>query len=157
MRYGVGGMIISPFTSPLAQKSYDRARENPSGLEGRAGGIHFGIQMGNLLAHISMPLALTRMSNPHLMSYAYEGLDAAKFGTAAALRSRKEFQIASSRAFRMGETVGGYVMKGTKYAGRGARFGGRVAVKAVPGLGWSMLAYDVYDLAANRRLFGIQL
>ena len=154
---GVGGMIISPFTTPLAQRSYDRARAEPSELEGRAGGIHFGIQMGNLLAHVSMPLILTRMSNPHIMSYAYEGLDAAKFGTAAAVRSRKEFQIASSRAFRMGESIGGYAMKGTKYAGRGARLGGKMAVKAVPGLGWSMLAYDVYDLAANRRLFGIQL
>jgi len=154
---GVGGMIISPFTSPLAQRSYDRARADPSELEGRAGGIHFGIQMGNLLAHVSMPVILTRMSNPHIMSYAYEGLDAAKFGTSAAIRSRKEFQIASSRAFRMGESIGGYAMKGTRYAGRGARFGGRMAVKAVPGLGWSMLAYDVYDLAANRRLFGIQL
>jgi len=154
---GVGGMIISPFTSPLAQRSYDRARADPSELEGRAGGIHFGIQMGNLLAHVSMPVILTRMSNPHIMSYAYEGLDAAKFGTAAAVRSRKEFQIASSRAFRMGETVGTFATKGTRFAGKGARLGGKFAVKAVPGLGWGMLAYDVYDLAANRRLFGIQL
>jgi len=150
-------MIISPFTTPLAQRSYDRARADPSELEGRAGGIHFGIQMGNLLAHTSMPLILTRMSNPHIMSYAYKGLDAAKFGTAAAIRSRKEFQMASSAAFRMGESAGAFAMKGTRFAGKGARFGGKFAVRAVPGLGWAMLAYDAYDLAANRRLFGIQL
>ena len=150
-------MIISPFTTPVAQRSYDRIRSDQTSLEGREGGIHFGIQMGNIMAHISTPIILTRMSNPHIMSYAYAGLDPSKFGTMAAIRSRKEFQMASSRAFRMGESLGGYVMKGTKFAGRAGRIGGRFAFKAVPGLGWSMLAYDAYDLAANRRLFGIQL
>ena len=154
---GVGGMIISPFTTPIAQRSYDRIRDDQTSLEGREGNIHFGIQMGNIMAHISTPIILTRMSNPHIMSYAYAGLDPEKFGTKAAVRSRKEFQMASSRAFRMGETIGGTMMKGTRYAGRAAKVGGRFAVKAIPGLGWSMLAYDVYDLAANRRLFGIQL
>jgi len=150
-------MIISPFTSPIAQRSYDRIRDDPSELEGRTGGIHFGIQMGNALAHITMPLLLTRTSNPHIMSFAYKGLDASKYGIAAASRSRKEFQIASSRAFQMGESFGAFAMKGTKYAPKAARFGGKFAVRAVPGLGWAMLAYDAYDLAANRRLFGIQL
>jgi len=150
-------MIISPFSTPLARKSLDRIKNDPLELEGRAGAIHFGIQMGNAMAHLTMPLLLTRMSNPHLMSYAYKGLDASKYGIAAAVRSRKEFQIASSRAYQFGENVGSFALKGTKYAPKAARIGGKFAVKAVPGLGWSMLAYDVYDLAANRRLFGIQL
>ena len=154
---GVGRVIISPFTTPVAQRSYDRIRKNPSELEGRTGGIHFGIQMTNALAHIAMPLMLTSMSNPHIMSYAYGGLDASKFGIAAATRSRREFQMASSRAFQIGESIAGYAMKGTRYARPAAKMGGRVAVRAIPGLGWSLLAYDVYDLAINKRLFGIKL
>ena len=40
---------------------------------------------------------------------------------------------------------------------KAAHMAGRVAFRAVPGLGWAMLAYDVYDLIANDRLFGVNL
>lgn len=150
-------MIISPITGRWAQWSYDKVMTDGPGKSGNAPLVHFGIQLGNIVAHVSTPLYLTRMSNPHLMSYAYKGLDPLKFGMKTAMASRKEFQTASSKAFRMGENVGRTMFKGTRYAGRGARVGGRVAFKAIPGIGWGMLAYDAYDLLANKRLFGVKL
>jgi len=32
--------------------------------------------------------------------------------------------------------------------------GGRVAARLIPGVGWALLAYDVYDIAYNRSLWG---
>ncbi len=150
-------MIISPITGRWAQWSYDEVQKSGPGKSGNAPLAHFGIQLGNIVAHVSTPVYLTRMSNPHLMSYAYKGLDPLKFGMKTAMSSRKEFQMASSKAFRMGEHIGGAITKGTRYAGRGARAGGRFAFKAIPGLGWGMLAYDTFDLIANKRLFGVNL
>lgn len=40
---------------------------------------------------------------------------------------------------------------GAKVAGK---LGGRVASRVIPGIGWGLLAYDVYDVAVNRRLWG---
>jgi hypothetical protein len=45
----------------------------------------------------------------------------------------------------------------TKAIAKGAKYGGRIGTKLIPGLGWAMLAYDVYDLVANKRLFGVEL
>jgi len=150
-------MIISPITGRWAQWSYDEVTNHGPGSSGNAPLVHMGIQLGNMVAHMSTPVVLTRMSNPNLMSFAYKGLDPLRFGTAAAVASRREFQMASSRAFRMGENIGGTIFKGTRYASRGARLGGRFAFKAIPGIGWGMLAYDAYDLIANKRLFGVKL
>ena len=43
---------------------------------------------------------------------------------------------------------------GAKVAGK---LGGRVAARVIPGIGWGLLAYDVYDVAVNRRLWGFDL
>lgn len=166
--------MITPYiTTPWAQWSYDSAKDHGLGKEGHAPLAHVGIQIANAVSHLAMPLYLTSMSNPHIMSYAYRGLDPARFGIQAAMKSRKEFQIASSQAYRLGAAIGGHLawpskqpvfLSGTakgKLAStaiaRGASIGGRIGARAIPGLGWAMLAYDVYDLVANQRLFGVQL
>jgi len=143
-------MIISPFTTPIAQASYDSMRKE--GVENeRVGNIHFAIQMANMVAHTATPLYMTSMSNPHIMSYAYKGLPAERFGIAKAMSSRKEFQMMSSKSYQMGSVAA------RRFGPRAANIAGKFAVRAVPGLGWAMLAYDAYDLVANQRLFGIQL
>jgi len=54
-----------------------------------------------------------------------------------------------SPAYRAGFKFGG------KFGGRATqRFVGRLATRTVPILGWSMLAYDVYDVFVNRSLWG---
>ena len=166
-------MIISPITGKWAQWSYDELTENGFGESGNAPLAHVGIQLGNAVAQLALPIQLTRMSNPHLMSYAYKGLDPLKFGMKAAMASRKAFQMESSMAYRMGAKLGEHIawptktpvfLPGSKQGKaalkamqKGARIGGRVGFRAIPGLGWSMLAYDAYDLLANKRLFGVKL
>jgi len=39
----------------------------------------------------------------------------------------------------------------------GAKLGGRIGGRLIPGVGWALLAYDVYDVAVNRRLWGFDL
>ncbi len=36
----------------------------------------------------------------------------------------------------------------------GAKLGARVGGRLIPGVGWALLAYDVYDIAYNRSLWG---
>lgn len=36
----------------------------------------------------------------------------------------------------------------------GGKLGGRIATRLVPGVGWAMLAYDIYDVAFNQSLWG---
>jgi hypothetical protein len=36
----------------------------------------------------------------------------------------------------------------------GGRIGGKIAGRAIPFVGWAMLAYDVYDVVVNRSLWG---
>jgi len=141
-------VIIPVITTPWAQWSMDSMKDDGFGTEGNAPLAHAGIQIGNLVAHTSMPFHLTRMSNPHIMSYAYKGLDPERFGMKTAMKSRKQFQMMSSQAYRLGAKVGGK---------KAAHMAGKVAFRAIPGLGWAMLAYDVYDLIANDRLFGVNL
>jgi len=149
MWHGVGGMIISPITTPIAEYAFERTGDFTGGKNAPL--LYAGIHTMNMVAHIATPVYLTRMSNPNMMSYAYKGLDPLKFGMHAAIQSRKDFQMASSKAFQVGSKIG------ARYGTKAARLGGKFAVKAIPGVGWGMLAYDVYDLVANRRLFGIQL
>jgi len=166
-------VIIPVITTPWAQWSMDSMKDDGFGTSGNAPLAHVGIQIGNVVAHTSMPFYLTRMSNPHIMSYAYKGLDPMRFGLKAAMSSRKEFQMMSSQAYRLGAKIGEHIAWPTKHPvflpgskqgqaalksmRKGARIGGRVGFRAIPGLGWAMLAYDVYDLIANDRLFGVNL
>ena len=54
-----------------------------------------------------------------------------------------------SAAEKFGAKLGGKV--GAK------KLGARVAGRLIPGLGWGLLAYDVYDIAVNRSLWGFDL
>ena len=54
-----------------------------------------------------------------------------------------------SAAEKFGAKLGGKV--GAK------KIGARVAGRLIPGLGWGLLAYDVYDIAVNRSLWGFDL
>jgi hypothetical protein len=144
-------MIVDLFTRPWAQWSYDHMREYGPGERAGQPLAHLVIQAANVAANVAPAMILTSMSNPHYMSYAYKGLDPMKFGMKTAMRSRKEFQMASSRSFQIGETA----LK--RFGPRVAKQGGKFAFKAIPGIGWALLAYDAYDLVANQRLFGIQL
>ncbi len=40
---------------------------------------------------------------------------------------------------------------GARVAGK---VGGRIGARVIPGVGWALLAYDVYDIAYNRSLWG---
>jgi hypothetical protein len=50
----------------------------------------------------------------------------------------------SSKAFKAGARVGGKV-------------GGRIGARLIPGIGYGLLAYDVYDVVVNRSLWGFDL
>ena len=114
--------------------------------------MHFTAQMVNVVTHTAGPLYMTSMSNPSIYSYAYAGISAERYGIAANVADRKAFQMASSPAYQAGEKFGKRLGLKT-----GARTAGRFATRAIPGLGWAILAYDAYDLIANQRLFGVQL
>lgn len=48
--------------------------------------------------------------------------------------------------------------KGSSRGARiGAKVGGRVGARVIPGVGWALLAYDVYDVVHNQRLWGFDL
>jgi len=144
-------MITPVFTTPWAQWSYDTVREDGISTDEEVF-VHGYLQLTNMFSHTAVPISLTRMSNPHILSYGYAGISAERYGIAAAISDRKAFQMASSPAYQLGSRLG-------KRAGlkAGARVTGRIAARAIPGLGWAMLAYDAYDLVANQRLFGVQL
>lgn len=144
-------MITPIFTTPWAQWSYDTAREDGISTDAEVF-IHTYLQTANMLSHTAIPIHLTTMGNPHILSYGYAGISAEKHGIAAAVADRKAFQQASSPAAQMGHKFGKRI--GLK---AGARTTGRMAARLIPGLGWAMLAYDAYDLVANQRLFGVQL
>ena len=55
-----------------------------------------------------------------------------------------EYTTKASKATRAGTRVGG-------------KLGGRIAGRLIPGVGWAMLAYDVYDLTVNRSIWGFDL
>jgi len=144
-------MITPVFTTPWAQWSFDTVREDGISTDEEVF-IHGYLQLTNMFSHTAVPISLTRMSNPHILSYGYAGISAERYGIAAAMSDRKAFQLASSPAYQAGKKLGTRLgLKG------GARTAGRFAARAIPGLGWAMLAYDAYDLVANQRLFGVQL
>ena len=145
-------MIIVPVvTTPWAQWSYDKIREDGISTDAELF-THGYLQLANAVANTALPIHLTTMVNPHIMSYGYGGISAERYGIAAAAADRKSFQTASSAAYQVGEKFGKRIGMKT-----GARTAGRIAARAIPGLGWAMLAYDAYDLVANQRLFGVQL
>jgi hypothetical protein len=60
-------------------------------------------------------------------------------------------------AYNVGKNIGAKVggKTGLRAGVRvGGKIGGRVAARLIPGVGWAMLAYDVYDIAYNRSLWG---
>ncbi len=79
------------------------------------------------------------------------------------------YVTAASKAERFGAAVGSKatgLLLGTKHispkylkAGMkmGGKFGARIGGRLIPGVGWALLAYDVYDIAANRSLWGFDL
>jgi len=60
-------------------------------------------------------------------------------------------------AYKVGERIGSKLggKTGLKVGLKvGGKIGGRVAARLIPGVGWALLAYDVYDIAYNRSLWG---
>lgn len=75
------------------------------------------------------------------------------------------YVTAASKAERIGGKIGyelvgmtSAVLKSPKImkagAKAGAKFGARVGGRLIPGVGWALLAYDVYDVAYNQSLWG---
>ncbi len=56
---------------------------------------------------------------------------------------------AASRAERIGGAFGKKVL-----GKAGVKVGARVGGRLIPGVGWALLAYDVYDIVWNRSLWG---
>jgi len=159
-------MIYSPITKYLAQDSYDRLREgfskNPDKpMTPNEPLLHFMIQTLNVVSHVGPALMMTSAANPNVRSYYYQG------------PGKHAYRATTSNAYRLGATIGKHLawpgsarilVGNSKKAvaaraamAKGARIGGRIGSKAIPGIGWAMLAYDAYDLIANRRFFGVQL
>jgi len=70
------------------------------------------------------------------------------------------YVTSASSAERAGARIGGRI--GAKAGTRagvlaGAKLGGRIGGRLIPGVGWALLAYDVYDVAVNRSLWGFDL
>ena len=62
----------------------------------------------------------------------------------------------ASGAERIGARVGARV--GSRLGLQaGAKVGARIGGRLIPGVGWALLAYDIYDIAANRSLWGFDL
>lgn len=58
-----------------------------------------------------------------------------------------------TQAASKAERIGGVV--GKKVLGKaGVKLGARVGGRLIPGVGWALLAYDVYDIAFNQSLWG---
>ncbi len=62
------------------------------------------------------------------------------------------YTTAASKAERIGGLAGKKV-----FGKAGVKLGARVGGRLIPGVGWALLAYDVYDIAANRSLWGFDL
>jgi len=60
------------------------------------------------------------------------------------VKPRFHYYHGSSTAYQIGERYGGKV-------------GGKIAGRAIPLVGWAMLAYDVYDLIVNRSIWGFDI
>lgn len=60
----------------------------------------------------------------------------------------------SGTMFSKGKVIASGASRGARI---GAKVGGRVGARLIPGLGWGMLAYDVYDVVHNRSLWGFDL
>jgi hypothetical protein len=73
----------------------------------------------------------------------YEGISYVKTVTGWPM-PRFHYFHGASPAYKAGARVGGKV-------------GGRIGARLIPGVGWALLAYDVYDVAANRSLWGFDL
>ncbi len=58
---------------------------------------------------------------------------------------------AASKAERIGGAFGKKVL-----GKAGVKVGARVGGRLIPGVGWALLAYDVYDIAYNRSLWGFE-
>ncbi len=61
-------------------------------------------------------------------------LELARYGTPFSKGTQKAWQKAGAKA--------------------GVKLGARVGGRLIPGVGWALLAYDVYDIAYNRSLWG---
>jgi len=66
------------------------------------------------------------------------------------------YSTPASAAERVGARIGGRA--GAKVGLKaGAKVGARIGGRLIPGVGWALLAYDVYDVAVNRSLWGFDL
>lgn len=139
-------------TTPFAQWDYDRTRRESAAGNPQNPGWFMAVQSVNMVAYVAGPLWLTTLNRPNVMSYAYKGMDPMKVGFTTAMKDRRTFQRVSSPAYQLGKGAGKKLGMKT-----GAKVAGRIGARLVPGLGWAMLAYDAYDLVANKRLFGVEL
>ncbi len=151
-------VLASPITHFFAQDSYERIRtgfkkgaEKP--MTPNEPLYHFMIQTINMLADVGPKVMMTSSANPSVMSYYYQG------------PGKVAYRATTSNAYRMGSMVAQTLNNVMNYpynippsvTTKIGRIGGKAATKLIPGIGWGLLAYDVYDLAVNGRLFGIQL
>jgi len=151
-------MIYSPVSRYLAQDSYERMKDgfskNPKKpMTPNEPLLHFMIQTLNVVSHVGPALMMTSAANPNVRSYYYQGPGKHAYRATTS----NAYRLGSSMARRM-NTVMNYPYRIPKSAAlKVGRIGGRIGTKLIPGIGWAMLAYDAYDLVANRRFFGVQL
>ena len=106
-------------------------------------GLALGAYMAapTFLGNVWMPAQLISAGSRPLP--VFEGLSYAKTVSGWPM-PRFHYFHGASPAYKAGARVGGKV-------------GGRIGARLIPGLGWALLAYDVYDIAANRSLWGFDL
>lgn len=101
--------------------------------------------VGNILLPAEMIMAGSRpLPVSSGISYKIHTAPLAGGGGAYWLEPRFHYRHGASPAYKAGARVGG-------------KIGGRIGARLIPGLGWAMLAYDVYDVAVNQSLWGFDL
>lgn len=128
--------------------SYPLRKAGSRLLEGMDKGSNFGETITSLMlaayaaapvfmGNVLFPAKLIGMGfRPHPV---FEGVSFAR--NSPFVKPLFNYFHAASPAFKAGAKVGG-------------KFGGRVGARLIPGVGYGLLAYDAYDIVANRSLWG---
>ncbi len=108
--------------------------------------IHSGIRGDRYLSHVSY-VRFNPWAKP-IFHYITPASKAERIGGRIGGSIGKHLAIQTSNLDKYGKIWRKAGLKG------GAKVGARIGGRLIPGVGWALLAYDVYDIAYNRSLWG---
>jgi hypothetical protein len=100
---------------------------------------------------IGWPMPMWEMTTPASAAYRAGAKVGSVFGS---FLSPTLHDITTTGVFGKTRTLAKGASRGAQI---GAKVGGRVGARVIPGVGWGLLAYDVYDVAYNQSLWGFDL